>query len=255
MKSGEAQAAPVTRFLVAMVNLNDSHLVTLKLESTNFYSSKWIQEHCATSPCGTVSKGIGDFKMTQVIPATTAIRAYRGTTLPMAGSMILYVYGIVPADTNSTANWSTKQTSAFRSEKGLSGQEDYALFGQWPAPETYMYHGSRDCVCTWGHDLFVEGSSLQEAMQGFQWRVRSWRVNTISDLIQRLAQYSTHLRHCLWHWEIDSKQPWIVRFSRASSHQKQLLLPGSAQSLWSLKKWDTVHFLWEIFHPWVEAYP
>ena len=78
---------------ISAVNLDDSQLVTLKLESGNFLRFQVdTGAQCNVIPLELYKKASRDFKMTRVIPARTTITAYGGTTLPVVGSVILRVW-------------------------------------------------------------------------------------------------------------------------------------------------------------------
>ena len=77
---------------ISSMNLVDSQLVTLKLESGNFPRFQVdTGAQCNVIPLELYKKASRDFKLSQVTPARTSITAYRGATLPVVGSAILRV--------------------------------------------------------------------------------------------------------------------------------------------------------------------
>ena len=75
---------------VSAVALDDSQLVTLRLESGSqirFQADTGAQ--CNVVPLEIYKKATKDFSLTQMTPAQTQITAYGGTVLPVVGNVLL----------------------------------------------------------------------------------------------------------------------------------------------------------------------
>ena len=113
---------------ISAVNLDDSQLVTLKLESGNFLCFQVdTRAQCNVIPLELYKKASRDFKMTQVIPARTTITAYGGTTHPVVRSVILRVWR---GECRCKLDCKLVDNINIRAWKiGLSRYEDCVLFG------------------------------------------------------------------------------------------------------------------------------
>ena len=103
---------------ISAVNLDDPQLVTGKLESGNFLCFQVdTGAQCNIIPLELYKKVSRDFQMTRVILARTTITAYGGTTLSVAGSVILHVWR-GDHRCKMTASWSTIPASIHCLEEG-----------------------------------------------------------------------------------------------------------------------------------------
>ena len=78
---------------MAAVSLDDSQLVTLKLESGNYLRFQVdTGAQCNVIPLELYKKATKDTKLAHVTPLRSQITAYGGTTLPVVGRVILWVW-------------------------------------------------------------------------------------------------------------------------------------------------------------------
>ena len=78
---------------VSAVHLDDSQLVTLKLESGNYlHFQADTGAQCNVIPLSLYKKATKDLNLTQVIPAETQITAYGGSTVPVVGRVLIRVW-------------------------------------------------------------------------------------------------------------------------------------------------------------------
>ena len=78
---------------VSAVQLDNSQLVTLKLESENylcFQADRGAQ--CNVVPLLLYKKATQDYKLEHLLPADTTITAYGGNTLPVVGRALVHVW-------------------------------------------------------------------------------------------------------------------------------------------------------------------
>jgi len=78
---------------VAPVQLDDTQLVTLNLESGNYIQFQAdTGAQCNVLPLAVYKKVTGDSSLSHVIPAQTIITAYGGHTIPVTGTALLKVW-------------------------------------------------------------------------------------------------------------------------------------------------------------------
>ena len=78
---------------ISAINLDDSQLVTLKLETGNFLRFQVdTGAQCNVIPLPLYKKATNDIKLTKVTPVSTKITAYGGATLPVVGKVIIRVW-------------------------------------------------------------------------------------------------------------------------------------------------------------------
>jgi len=78
---------------VAPVQLDDTQLVTLKLESGNYIRFQAdTGAQCNVIPLTVYKRATGDFNLSCVMPAQTTITAYGGQSIPVAGTTLLKVW-------------------------------------------------------------------------------------------------------------------------------------------------------------------
>ena len=78
---------------VSAVQLDDSQLVTLKLESGNYLRFQVdTGAQCNVIPLSLYKKATRDYKLEHLTPADTAITAYGGNALPVVGRALVRVW-------------------------------------------------------------------------------------------------------------------------------------------------------------------
>ena len=78
---------------MSAVHLDDSQLVTLKLESGNYLRFQAdTGAQCNVIPLSLYKKATKDFDLTQVIPAETQLTAYGSSTVPVVGRVLIPVW-------------------------------------------------------------------------------------------------------------------------------------------------------------------
>ena len=79
-------------YQVSNINLDESQLVTLELESGNFMRFQAdTGAQCNVVPLALYKKATLDHELTKVTPTATKITTYGGTTLPVVGTVLLRV--------------------------------------------------------------------------------------------------------------------------------------------------------------------
>ena len=78
---------------ISAINLDDSQLVTLKLETGNFLRFQVdTGAQCNVIPLPLYKNATNDIKLTKVTSVSTKITAYGGATLPVVGKVIIRVW-------------------------------------------------------------------------------------------------------------------------------------------------------------------
>ena len=78
---------------IAAITLDDSQLVTLKLESGNYLRFQPdTGAQCNVVPLHLYKKATKDVDLCNVTPVNTAIISYGGTSIPILGKVHLYVW-------------------------------------------------------------------------------------------------------------------------------------------------------------------